>query len=171
MQSTDICEIDSNTILTIQILIYLISERVEAYNSIWVVGDDFVSETVGEFLQAEDATKPYIREHYDVKILCSTSLSPTNRVIARLHNNVVNGLRENPLLPKAIVFVLDGDIIKTVHHQEMGMLEIFEIITRNLVSDIHRVILSHKEKLPIRALKQEFPTSVDICTATCQLPG
>ena len=133
-------------------------ERPQAYNSIWVVGDDFVSETVGEFLQAEDEDKPYIRDKYDVKICCSTSLSLTRLVTARLHNNVANAISEQPLLPKVIIFVIDDDLIKEIHHETMGVGEVYKRVLKNLMSGVRRMILAHKEKLPTQSKKQNYPT-------------
>ena len=117
-----------------------------------------MSDTVGEYLQAE-SIKPYIRDAYDVKVLCSSSLSVNESVCARLHNNLVNALEENPLLPKAMVFVLDGDIVKTVHHsKKIGISEIFTEILRDLLSGIHKMILGLKEKLPNKSKRDVFPT-------------
>ena len=71
---------------------FLLSDKIHVCDTLWIVGDDFVSDMIGEFLQAEDVDKPYMREYYDVKVLCSTSLSPNKSVSARLHNNFVNAL-------------------------------------------------------------------------------
>ena len=87
-----------------------------------MIGDNFVTDMVGEFLQANDENKPYMREWYDVKVLCSNSLSINRSVTARrLHNDLANGIVEQPLLPKAINFVIDSNIIKSLHHPEMGL--------------------------------------------------
>ena len=136
----------------------VISDRVPAHDTIWIVGDDFVSDTIGEFLQSEDIEKPYIRDQYDVKVLCSTSLSPNHSVIARLHNNLVNGLEEQPLMPKAIILVMDSDIIKTVYQNEEQLMIIFNQLLRNLLSGVPRVISTHRERMPIWALRPDFPT-------------
>ena len=86
----------------------------ESYEHAWVIGDDFVSDTTGEFFQSDNAASLYLRQNYDVKICFSTSLSLNKSTTARLHNNLVNAIEENPLLPKAIVMMVDADIIKTV---------------------------------------------------------
>ena len=114
---------------------------------------------MGEFLQAEDEVKPYIREKYDVKVLCSSSLSLNKQVLARLHNNLINGLQEQPLLPKAIIFVFDGNIIKMIYHQAKGMQMVMELVLKNLFAGVHRAILAHKEKLLVRDKKGSLPHS------------
>ena len=124
----------------------------------WIIGDDFVNDTVGEYLQADDESRPYLRERYDVKVLCSSSLSLNRMVTARIHNNLINSLHEHPLLPKAIVMVLDGDVIKTIFHENMGIAIIFEQVLKNLIAELHRAILSHKEHMPMPVKKSIYPT-------------
>ena len=129
---------------------------------IWIIGDDFVNDTVGEYLQADDENKPYMWEYYDVKVLCSSSLSLNTSVTVRLHNNVVNVLevKPTPFLPKAIIFVLDGDIIKTVHHKMQGISEIFGQVLKNLIMGIHKFFLAYKEKLPNCSKRGDFPSTL-----------
>ena len=113
---------------------------------------------MGEFLQAEDEVKLYIREKYNVKVLCSSSLSLNKQVLARLHNNLINGLQEQPLLLKAIIFMFDGNVIKMIYHQAKGMQMVMELVLKNLFAGVHRAILVHKEKLLVRAKKAHYPT-------------
>ena len=86
----------------------------KSYKEVWLIGDDFVSESVGEFFQSEDDVKPYMREKYEVKVFASTSLKINFSVMARLHNNFINAVKEETIFLKAIIFVLDGDLIKSV---------------------------------------------------------
>ena len=139
-------------------MFFIIVERVDVYDQIWILGDDFVSDTVGEFLQLDDQVKPYLRDQYDVKVLCSTSLSLNKSTTARLHNNLVNTLIEKLLLPKAIIFVLDGHMIKTVNHDKLGISEVFGQLTKNLAVSIHRMILAHKDNMPKRSKKDHYTT-------------
>ena len=65
------------------LLIYITTDCVPACESIWIIGDDFVSNTVGEYLQSsDDQYKSYLRERYNVKVLCSNSLSLNRFVTA-----------------------------------------------------------------------------------------
>ena len=101
-----------------------------------------------------------MREKYDVKVCCSTSLSLNKSLMARLHNNVVNAIGETPtpLLPKAIIFVLDDDLIKSIHHDSLGLSEIFTHLLKNLMVGIHCMLLGHKDNLPVRSKKNSYPT-------------
>ena len=131
--------------------------QVDSYDSVWIVGDDFVNDSAGEFFQLDENNKPYLREEYGVKILCSNSLSLNKSVTARLHNNVVNGIKEEPLLPKAIIFVIDADIIKTIDYPKLGISEVFGQVLKNLMVGLHRLISAHKDVLPARCKKDKYP--------------
>ena len=89
----------------------MLVERVDSYETIWIIGDDFVSDSANEFFQLEEGSKTYMNKKFDVKILCSYSSALTKSVTARLHNNIVTGMVDQPLLPKAIIFVLEADMI------------------------------------------------------------
>ena len=119
-----------------------------------------MSNTVGEFFQSDDdgVAKSYMRERYDVKVFCSTPVSPVLSPLARIHNNFVNAVKEEKLFPKDIVVVLDADIIKMVHHPNLGISEIFGQLLKNLLVGIHHEILAHKEKLHIRSKRSNYPT-------------
>ena len=130
-----------------------------AYETVWIVGDDFVSDSVGEFFQSDETlNKSYLQDKYDIKILCSSSLSATDTVEARVHNNVLAGMADQPLLSKAIIIVLDSDVIKTINYNKKGVSEIYNKSIKNLLTGIHRVILSHKEALPSRSKRPNYPT-------------
>ena len=134
----------------------LIAERVPAYETVWIIGDDFVSNTVGEFLQVDDSSsKPYLSENYDVKMICSNSLLLNHSVSARIHNNLINAIEE-----QALPFILDADLIKTIHFKEHGasvITEILEMVLKNLMVGIPRTILTHKENLPQCSKKVRYP--------------
>ena len=67
-------------------------------------------------------------------------------------------LKEQVLLPRAIVFMPDDDIIKQcnipIREARAGM---FKIILEYLLEETHRVIASYKEKLPSRSKQEYFP--------------
>ena len=79
-------------------------------------------------------------------------------VVARVHNNLVTAMAEQPRLLKSIIFILDGDLIKSVFHENLGISEIFGQLLKNLMVGIHSVILTHKENLPKRAKHLGYPT-------------
>ena len=146
--------------------------RPSAYDDIWLVGDDFVSDTVGEFFQSEDETKPYMRDRYDVKVFCSTSLDTEHSVLARLHNNFVNAVNEEGKFPKAIVFVIDGDLIKSVCYKRQGLSEIYGQLMKNLMYGVHREILAFKEQLPLHSKRNHYPSVLwALAPYHCNFPG
>ena len=80
-------------------------------------------------------------------------------VPARIHNNIVNATQEVLLLPKAIVIVLDSDLVKTVSFEgdNAAREEIIEVMLRNLGSGIHKLLLAHKENLPAHSKRMGYP--------------
>ena len=122
------------------------------------MGDDFISDTLGEFLQLDDEMKPYLREKYDIKIFCSNSLSLNKSAIARIHNNLITVIEEEILLPKAIIILLEADIIKSVRYGKSGISEIFGQLIKSLAVGLHRLVLQHKDVLPIHSKKFNYPS-------------
>ena len=99
-----------------------------------------------------------MRMKFNVKVFNSNQFSLTMNVTARLHNNFIRAINENQIFPKAIVFVLDGDLIKTIKFNNYGISEILGQIMKNLMVGIHRVILAQKEKLPPKSKIYDYPT-------------
>ena len=133
--------------------------NIKAYEEIWIVGDDFMADTVGQYLQSDNQEgKPYMRERYETRIFPNTSLYAVKSITTKLHNNLVPAIREQKLLPKAVIFVIDDDLIKNVNYDHMGISEIFGQLLKDLMSGINRMISSYKENLPNKAKRYNYPT-------------
>ena len=107
-----------------------------------------------------------MKDNYEVKVFNDTSLSPITSAAARIHNKVVEAINKHSLLPKAIVIIMDDAIIRMVHHRDYGVSEIYGALVKNLMVGLHRLILSHKESLPTKSRKFNYPT---ILWALCPL--
>ena len=70
---------------------------------------------------------------------------------------IANALQERIYLPKAFVFVFDNDIINasrfTKEESSLG----FDKILTYLLTAVHRLIKTYKEKLPMKAKRDFFP--------------
>ena len=130
----------------------------DAYDSVWIVGDDFVSDTATEFFNLEDSGNSHISQNYDVKILCSDSKASNQSVIASIHNNITTGIIDQPLLPKAIIFLIDADILKTVYHPKMGVSEIYNKMMKDLVAGLQNMLGKYKSCLPMKSKHENYPT-------------
>ena len=114
---------------------------------------------VGEYFQSPEAdTIFYMRQKYGIKVFNSNSFANTDSVTARIHNNFIDGINKNLIFPKAIVIILDSDLIRSITFDDYGVSDIYSQALKNLMNGIHREILSTKENLPERSLKSEYPT-------------
>ena len=126
---------------------------------IWLIGDDFVTNSVRQYFQSDDSPiQLYMCDNYDVKVFQDNSLAVVDSAAARIYNQVVEAIQKNGLLPKAIVIVLDEAIIKMVNHKDYGISEIYGAIIKNMMVGIHHLVLSHKEALPAKSNKFNYPT-------------
>ena len=135
----------------------MLTDAVRAYEAVWIIGDVFVANTVRQYLQLNDEFKPYIRDKYDVKVEFSMSLDGVTSVVARVHNNFIRGIEEHKLLPKAIIFIFDCDLIKSVKHDGAGTAEIFGQVLKNLMLGVHRTVQAYKDQLPNKSKRFDYP--------------
>ena len=132
----------------------MFSERVRAYEKVWVLGDDFTSRSFEKyFLRAE--IPGYTVSHADVAGFYNNKFASINpNTISRLRNTLVKAIESDPLLPKFILIVCDDDIIKF-----FGT-DVQESITKAvnyIMVEHNRTIMTHKEYLQKRSKKVGYP--------------
>ena len=66
-------------------------------------------------------------------------------------------MEDNIHLPKAIIFVLDNNIIQEVQFNHSDEYDGFLMVLKYLVGTVHKLISSYKEKLPTKAKREFFP--------------
>ena len=139
----------------------LFSDNIRAYDKVWVIGDAFVARSFAQYFQdafGMDGKKVgYIRAHYDVTGYCQDS-GLNASIWSRLHNGLVEALNKQVLLPKAILLVLEDDIIRNVNFFQQGFSSLLGRLLEWLSNQIHRVITARKEKLPSKSRKFKYPT-------------
>ena len=111
--------------------------------------------------QDNDMDPQYIRNHYDTAGYCSAKLYNTmkNRnVISRVRNAFVEAINKEKLLPKAVLVVLDDDLLKVANHMSSGLSKLIIPWLSWLASELHKLTLAHKEKLPPKARKLKTHT-------------
>ena len=88
----------------------------KAYESLWLIGDNFMSRSYGEYFlmnSSKGISEGYMRKGFDVKAYYSNKFVTNNRsVLSRIRNNLVKAVNDNYLLPKAIIMILDYDILQ-----------------------------------------------------------
>ena len=131
----------------------------KAYDTVWFVGDQFFSETFTQYFQnassREDKTS-YIRAYYDTIGYCQVEGLNRN-IFSRLRNAVVEGINKQVLLPKVILLVFENDILDYLDHYRPGVSTLIGQTIEWLANQLHRMITSHKEKLPSKSRKFKYP--------------
>ena len=129
-----------------------------SYETIWFLGDEFLTKASGHLPADEQAVKDfYIRRNYKVKFFTDNSLSLVNSITGRIRNTLVKAIKENPLLPRIIVVMLDDNMVAdiTLHYSY-----IFGALFHWLVMEIDRVVESHKDYLLVKGRKQDYPSFI-----------
>ena len=136
----------------------------KAYETVWLVGDDFMTRHYGEhFLMSDNKTIKdcFTKQNYDVRAFMSNQFTSNNRnVLSRIRNCFVKGVNDNYLLPKYIFLILDNDIIKTVEFDKYGTSVLFGKLTEWLANEIHKIIKTAKENKPMMAKRDNYPEIV-----------
>ena len=104
-------------------LFNFISGIIPSEQKIWIIGDEFMSQSFEEHLYQTEryaAIQFELFGYYNNKY---TSANPN--MVSRIRNQMVRAVKENILLPKFIVVVLDENLIKYMNYYEFGVLEAF----------------------------------------------
>ena len=142
------------------------TDDVRACKDLWLVGDDFLKEmsyTLRAMKNSSEARpsstamargnitrEPYIHKQYNVRPFTSSKKFSRENVLARINNSFVKALNENPILPKAIVFVLGDEILKLLNYNGYGISMMIGKTIYWLINKISRHIETCREALTIR---------------------
>ena len=102
----------------------------------------------------------FLKSHYDVSGFCTSngrnSMAQSN-VLGRIQNCLAKAINNQVTFPKAILLVLDCDLIKSANHYTDGFSSLVKDLLFWLATEIHRTIIAHKEKLPTKARRFKYP--------------
>ena len=115
-----------------------------------------------DIYQTLEETPSYMRLHYDTTGFYNPSQTKDlkkrkDSVIAAIRNNFVLGINEQVLLPKAIIIVLEEDLIKSTNHFKKGASIVIEAAINWLAEELHRIAITHKASLPSKSCKFKYP--------------
>ena len=101
----------------------------------------------------------YLKSHFDVSGFCNTNPRSmiNSNVIGRIYNGLVEAINKQTLLPKAIIVVLENDLIRAAHHDTDGISQILGQALEWLAGAFRRAIAAHKERLPTKSRKFKYP--------------
>ena len=129
----------------------------KSYDSLWMVGDDFVWNTVDQMV-TNSSSRFFMKDNFNVYTFVS-SHTEEGTVLSRIYNNVVKAINQYVKLPKFIIIVIDSDISKNTKIPK-GMGEGSEAFQQALssnieylIKNIHDLIEKHKMALPIKSQK------------------
>ena len=84
-------------------------------------------------------------------------LSNIRDFLARLCNTFSNALSSTTKLPKAIIVVLDDDLIQYANIDNFGMSIVYGRLTHYLLSEFNRLLTIKKESMPHKAVRPNYP--------------
>ena len=151
--------------------IRVLTGSLRAYEKVWIIGDDFMSQSFTQYFQdsfcSEEGKTGYIRSHYDVTGFCNSRIKHMQgNVLNRLRTNLIIAINKQLILPKAIIVVMEKDVLIELDHFKSGISEGSGRIAEWLVNQFHRVVTGYKEKLPSKSRKFKFPTILWLLTST-----
>ena len=128
--------------------------------------------SIGQYFQnaygGENGRKNYIRAHYDISHYGSSSIRTSmddrnsdtahSNVAGRIRNALVMAINEQVILPKAILMIIDADILEDINHYKPGISDCSGRILEWIFNQFHKIITSHKERLPSKSRKFKYPT-------------
>ena len=129
-----------------------------------MIGDDFGFKSFNKYFYELDHAEHYIFDEFEVSGFNNNkNLSYDRNVVSRMRNNLVGAIKEQPILPKFIVVVLDDDIINYFLSKIQSSHTItpddakpaFEKMIRWLMNQYDRLLSLQKDMLPKKAKKHE----------------
>ena len=132
------------------------------YNSVWFLGDGFLEITFDKYfrdIRSQDGKLDDIQAHYDTLKLChGYNNNQVGNILKRLRNLFVEAINNMYLLPKAVVIVLDDDMLDEFNHYKSGLTTGIGKMVEWIVNEIHEIITDYKEDLPSKSHKFKYPT-------------
>ena len=142
----------------------LFAESVQGYDQIWIIGDAFVRDTHEKFFLntvLPNGKQDYIATHYDPEICFRSLMDEGNpvdtNVLQRIRNSLVEAINTFVLLPKAILVVVDDNILDDLNHYNTGISSAIGKLMEWLTGEFHQIITSYKDKLPSKSRKFKYP--------------
>ena len=133
---------------------------VPAYDKVWFFGDEFIFRSYKEYFQKRRASKygGYIKEHYDTKGFVNSKYASADvNMVSRMRNLMTQAIKDQVLLPKFIVIVMDNDLIKYLDLDGYGVDKSYGRMVNNIMTEHERVIQTQREFLPTKSKKDHYP--------------
>ena len=100
----------------------------------------------------------YMLKNFDVKTKTSTKLDLNTSTISRVCNQFLKATLEYKIFPKLVVIALDNNVISNVKYSGYGISDVYGQMIHWLVSEINKIVEIHKGRLPLKAVKDTYPS-------------
>ena len=138
------------------------TDNVPALHDVWLIGDDFLKNNIGEFHAARKnalknrTSSHYLFDNHNVLGFYGSSSWGINRFL----NPFIDALNEPPHLPKMLVFAYDKDILSNLSlhkiHTGVVLAVVLHYMIKQIDSIIRKCISAIIEKWP-GAITQGYP--------------
>ena len=152
MQSFAICGKLTNK-YAIQFYVFSFVGEIKAVKSVWFMGDEFLLDIFHALqelrIQDHNSTGkiPYIYEFYNVVCLLTKDTIPMRNSFGRMLNGLVKGLSNTDQLPRFLLVIPDGDLLRTINFFQYGINMIIGKCLNWLINSIDRALETKKEEL------------------------
>ena len=149
--------------MTISSKFYFIVGKIDALDTIWIIGDMALSTAGVQFKKKHDmaaqfspsvSSQSYISNRYDVKLMYSPVTNQTN-ILLWIINGLYQGFNRYTYLPRFIIIFLDADFEWITHNHDLTYKTLLW-----LISQVVWGAGKKKSKLPLKARRSTQPKFV-----------
>ena len=131
----------------------------DAYDELWVLGDDFTAATFQQYVK--DAVRPkklFMTENFEVlKFVEKSYCTHIRNFLARLKLQFARAINERLKFPKVCLVVLDDDPIRHTKLNEENASTMLNKAIPWLIKEFHKLIEIRKDQLQSYAVKANYP--------------
>ena len=111
------------------------------------------------FKDAHRSRELFLKDKYDVlPYMTNGENSNIRNMLSRIRNQFAKAVNKNLRLPKAIIFVLDDDLIRwTDYEKAEGARDYFGKIVSWLVNEVRKMVMTRKDQFPTKAITPNQP--------------
>ena len=134
--------------------------------TIWVIRDKFIAESANQYfklacntlMKGSTSTGTYCGDHFEIKLFHATSYNSYLRdFMARICNTFAEALNKEKELPRAIIIVLNDDMIKYINLNGYGISMAYGRLLHYVFSEFNKMIATRKDQFPLKATREHFP--------------
>ena len=125
------------------------------------MGDGFLHNTFQQYFvdaRSPDGKLNYINAHYDMHVFSNDYPDEEYNILERLEGLLADAINARHLLPKAIIILLDDDLLDNLNHYKTGITQPIGMLIEWLANVFHENITDYKKKLPSKSRKFKFPS-------------